>query len=205
MIVVGRARAPRSTAVWLLVLALAAAAVAWQLLAPVPRAAHDDDGAAAAPLVAVGESGWSSLELLDANGMQRYERDPAGRWLRHTASAGETADHSHMSDPVLAERIASVFAAFSRTRIERTLDPGRNATYGLDAPQLIVLIRGRAERPLLTLEVGQVAADGLSRYVRTPGDGRALMIANYQIEGLLGLARPLPATSAASPPSGPAR
>ena len=45
-------------------------------------------------------------------------------------------------------------------------------------------------RPVLTLEVGEIAPDGLSRYVRVSRDARVLTIANYQIDGLLALLAP---------------
>ena len=51
-----------------------------------------------------------------------------------------------------------------------------------------MLIHAADARPLATIEVGQLAPDRLSRYVRLPIDGRVLMLPNYQIEGLVGLA-----------------
>ena len=185
----------RSPWVWLAVLALALAAIVWQATRPVGPIEPDEHDAAAAALIAVGEADWSAVELLGSGGLQRFERDASGRWLLHANVAGEAADHQHRAEAASAERIASIFATFSRARIERTLtvDPARLAAYGLDRPPLIVLIRGPQGKPVLTLEVGQVAPDGLSRYVRLPRDGRVLTIANFQIDGLLALAGPTPA------------
>ena len=200
----------RATWAWLAVLVLAIGAIVWQLARPTAPAAPDDDGdhsEAAAPLITVAEANWSAVELLGPDGMTRFERDASGRWLVHGAAtattpqpAGEAAPHAHRADPAAAERIASVFAAFARTRIERTLpvDPARLTAYGLDRPEWIVLIHGADARPLATIEVGQLAPDRLSRYVRLPSDGRVLMMPNYQIEGLVGL------TGAASTAAGPA-
>ena len=179
----------RSTIAWLALLALAVAAIVWQAVRPNAAIEHDAHDAAGALLVEADAASWSAVELLGPSGMQRFERDASARWLVHGATAGEVAGHQHRADPAAAERIASVFGTFARTRIERTLpvDTARLAAYGLDRPEWIVLIRGAEARPLLTLEVGQLAPDGLSRYVRLPQDGRVVTIANYQIAALLAL------------------
>lgn len=207
-------RVARSSWGWLVVLALAIGGIVWQAMRPMAPAAHDDDGdhnEAAARLITVAEANWSAVELLGPDGLTRFERDASARWLVHGAAAaataisaaGDAAPHAHRADPAAAERIAAVFAAFARTRIERTLpvDPARLTAYGLDRPEWIVLIHGAAARPLATIEVGQLAPDRLSRYVRLPSDGRVLMLPNYQIEGLValtGAASTAPASSSAS-------
>ena len=198
----GGAPAPRlgrSTGAWLAVLALGMAAILWQALRPATRAElaeHDAHGAAGTPLIAVAEADWSAVDMVDTNGRQRFERDPAGHWFLHTGSAGDAADHTHRSAPAEAARIAAVFATFSRARIERTLaaEPAQLGGYGLGGAQRVVLVYGRDARAIVTLEIGQVAPDGLSRYVRVSQAGGLQMIPNYQIEGLLGLIQPAPAT-----------
>ena len=191
-------RSARSTtALWLAVLALALAAVVWQAVRPASPAAPDEDNAAATPLIAAPEASWVAVELLGPDGLQRFERDSANRWLKHADVAGETADHQHRADAATAERITAVFGTFSRTRIERSLavDPGALAAYGLERPLLIVLIRGAEGRPMLTMEVGSGAPDGLSRYVRLPRDGSVLTIPGYQIDGLISLVQSGPASA----------
>ena len=184
-----------TTALWLAVLALALAAVVWQALRPASPAAPDEDNVAAAPLIAAPEMSWTAVELLGPDGLQRFERDSANRWLKHADVAGEAADHQHRSDAASAERIAATLGTFSRTGVERSLavDPGALAAYGLERPLLIVLIRGAEGRPVLTLEVGNVAPDGLSRYVRLPRDGSVMTIPGYQIDGLIALVKAAPA------------
>lgn len=194
------ARSIRSTTLlWLGVLALALAAVAWQAVRPAGPAAIDEDNVAAAPLIAAPEPSWSAVELLGPEGLQRFERDSANRWLKHADAAGEAAEHQHRADAASAERIKAVFGTFSRTGIERSLvvDPSALAVYGLERPLLIVLIRGAEGRPVLTLEVGNVAPDGLSRYVRLPRDGSVMTIPGYQIDGLLALVKAAPASAPA--------
>ena len=191
-------RSARSTtALWLAVLALALAAVVWQAVRPASPAAPDEDNVAATPLIAAPEASWTAVELLGPDGLQRFERDSANRWLKHADVAGETADHQHRADAATAERIAAVFGTFSRTRIERSLavDPGALAAYGLERPLLIVLIRSAEGRPVLTMEVGSGAPDGLSRYVRLPRDGSVLTIPGYLIDGLISLVQSGPASA----------
>ncbi len=185
-------RLPLATAAWLGVLLLGLAAIVWQAARPTAAPEHDADDIAAAPLVSAPLAQWSAVELLGSDGLHRFERDPSGRWLRHAEVAGESANHRHEAEAAAAERIATVFGTFSRAGVERRLvvaDPAQLPAYGLDRPALIVLIRGAEGRPVLTLEVGQLAPDGLSRYVRLPRDGSVLTIANYQVDGLLGLTR----------------
>lgn len=194
-------RVARATWAWLAVLLLGAIGIVWQGLRPLAAHAPDDHGAAAARLVPTPEAQWTSVELLDARGMHRFERDAAGRWLLHAEASGEPAGHAHRAEPAAAERIGTVFGAFSRAGIERRFPadgPAQLATYGLDRPSVIVLIRGVDARPVLTLEVGQVAPDALSRYVRLPRDGSVLTIANFHITGLLGLVDPPPPPAASA-------
>ena len=195
-------RIAASTWAWLSVLVLAGTAIVWQAVRPAAPAAHDEEDTPAARLLAAPEASWSAVELLGGTGVQRFERDAAGGWLLHADAAGEAADHLHRSEPASAERIAAAFGTFSRTGVERRLavpDPAQLAAYGLDRPPLIVVIRGTDGRPVLTLEVGQLAPDGLSRYVRLPRDGSVMTIANFQIDGLLALTRPAPASAASEP------
>ena len=194
-----RRRVRGATAAWLALLVLGMALIVWQAAKPAAVTEPDADDIAAAPLVSAPLAQWSAVELLGSDGLHRFERDPSGRWLRHAEVAGEAAEHRHDADAAAAERIATVLGAFSRAGIERRIavtDPARLAVYGLDRPPLIVMIRGSEGRPVLTLEVGQLAPDGLSRYVRLPRDGSVLTIPNYQVDGLLELTRAAPAAGA---------
>lgn len=200
-------RMPLAAAAWFGVLVLGLAAIVWQAARPAAAPEPDAEDIAAARLVSAPLAQWSAVELLGGDGLHRFERDPAGRWLRHAEVAGESAEHRHAAEAAAAERIAGVFGAFSRAGIERRFavaDAAQLAAYGLDRPPLIVMIRGLEGRPVLTLEVGQLAPDGLSRYVRLPRDGSVLTIANYQIDGLLALTRPAPAVGVPASASAPA-
>jgi len=185
-------RLTTATAAWLGILLLGLSAIFWQASRPAAAPERDADDIAASPLVSAPPTQWSAVEVLGSDGLHRFERDSSGRWLRHAEVAGESAEHRHEAEAAAAERIATVFGTFSRASIERRLaaaDSAQLASYGLDRPAVILLIRGLEGRPVLSLEVGQLAPDGLSRYARLPRDGSVLMIANYQVEGLLGLTR----------------
>lgn len=191
---------------WAALLAAAVALVVWQLRDP-HGADHDDhDGhTAASPqlLMTAPAADWTAMDLLQRGQRERFERDAQGSWLRHAAVAGEAADHAHRSDPAEAERIAGVLATLGRARIERTLpaDPGRTAAYGLDNPALIVLVQGAGGKALQTLEFGDLAPDGLSRYVHLPQTHQVHTVPHYHLAGLLTLLAP---STAAAPASAPA-
>lgn len=188
---------------WATVLVAAVALIVWQLRSPAD-AGHDvhDAHEADAPqmLLAAPLADWAAVELLQRGQRQGFERDAQGLWLRHAVQAGEAAGHRHQGDPAEAERIGGVLATLSRTRIERTLpaDPGRAAAYGLDNPALIVLLQGRGGRVLQTLEFGDLAPDGLSRYVHLPQTHQVHTVPHYQLSGLLSLLTPPAAAPAAS-------
>ena len=140
-------------------------------------------------LVAAPLADWAAVELLQRGQRQGFERDAQGLWLRHATVAGEAADHAHRSSPAEAERIGGVLATLSRARIERTLpaDPARAAAYGLDNPALIVLLQARSGQVLQTLEFGDLAPDGLSRYVHLPQTRQVHTVPHYHLAGLLTL------------------
>ena len=54
-----------TTALWLAVLALAAAAVLWQAMAPASPAVPDEDNVAAVRLITAPEPSWTAVELLE--------------------------------------------------------------------------------------------------------------------------------------------
>jgi hypothetical protein len=183
----------RPMALWAALLVGAITLIAVQLRAP-PDRQRDDEHAADAPVMLINPplADWSSVDLLQQGQRVRFERDAEGHWFRHAALAGEAADHAHRSDPAQAERIGGVLATLSRARIERTLgaDANKAGSYGLSNPALIALVQGRDGRVLLTLEFGDVAADGLSRYVHVPQTRQVHTVPNYHAAGLLSLLAP---------------
>ena len=130
-----------------------------------------------------------AIELGHAGALHRFERDLSGAWFYHGIHAGPQQAHGHQTDPVQAQRIEKGFAARGRTRMERQfkLDM-QSGNYGLSSPQMIILVYGKGDpQPLAQYAVGDVAPDGLSRYVLPVGSSYVVTIADYQITNLLNL------------------
>jgi hypothetical protein len=73
--------------------------------------------------------------------------------------------------------------------MERQLELNVQANnYGLSSPQMIILVYAKGNPlPMAQYAVGDIAPDGLSRYVLPVGANFVVTIANYQIDNLLGL------------------
>lgn len=130
-----------------------------------------------------------AIELGYAGTMHRFERDAAGAWFYHGVHAGLQQEHGHQTDPALAGTIEKAFAALGRTRMERQLKLDlQGGAYGLTAPQMIIIVYAKGNPlPLAQFAVGDVAPDGLSRYVLPVGGNYVVTIADYQITNLLDL------------------
>jgi hypothetical protein len=129
------------------------------------------------------------IELAYAGTLHRFERDATGAWFYHGVHAQAQAAHAHQTDQAQAQTIEKAFAALARTRMERQIELDvQTNTYGLRSPQMIVILYGKnSPVPMAQFAVGDVAPDGLSRYVLPVGGKYIVTIANYQIENLLGL------------------
>lgn len=130
-----------------------------------------------------------AIELGYAGTMHRFERDAAGAWFYHGVHAGLQQEHGHQTDLALAGTIEKAFAALGRTRMERQLKLDlQGGAYGLTAPQMIIIVYAKGNPlPLAQFAVGDVAPDGLSRYVLPVGGNYVVTIADYQITNLLDL------------------
>jgi hypothetical protein len=130
-----------------------------------------------------------AIEVGHAGTLHRFERDGTGAWFYHGMHTSAQAAHAHQTDPVQAQIIEKAFAGLARARMERQfkleVQPGN---YGLLSPQMIILVYGKGNpQPLAQYAVGDVAPDGLSRYVLPVGSSYVVTIANYQIDNLLNL------------------
>ena len=136
---------------------------------------------------AVAELG--AIEIGHAGTLHRFERDGTGAWFYHGIHASAQAAHAHQTDPAQAQTIDKAFAALGRTRMERQLKLDvQSGAYGLTSPQMIILVYGKGNpQPLAQYAVGDVAPDGLSRYVLPVGGAFVVTIADYQITNLLDL------------------
>jgi hypothetical protein len=131
----------------------------------------------------------AAIELGYAGVLHRFERDATGAWLYHGVHARAQEVHAHQTDPAQAQIIEKAFAALARTRMERQLELDvRTDAYGLRSPRMIIILYGKDNPvPIAQFAVGDVAPDGLSRYVLPVGGRYVVTIANYQVENLLGL------------------
>lgn len=127
-----------------------------------------------------------AIEIGQAGTLHRFERDGTGAWLYHGVHANAQAAHAHQTDPAQAQIIEKAFAALGRTRMERQLKLDvQSDTYGMTAPQMIILVYAKGDQPpLAQYAVGDVAPDGLSRYVLRVGGTSVVTIPNYQITNL---------------------
>lgn len=135
-----------------------------------------------------------AIELGAAGALHRFERDAGGAWFHHGAHAGSEAAHAHQADPAAAQRIAAVFGALGRARIERRIPyDGNSREYGVMPPRiLLVIYTGEDARPLAQYAIGDVAPDSFSRYAHRAGSAEVVTIPNYHVENLLTLTRPAP-------------
>ena len=132
----------------------------------------------------------AAVELVQGGTMHRFERDATGAWFYHGVHAGTQATHAHQTDPQQAERIEKAFAALGRTRMERFFKLDVQNAYGITSPEMVILVYGKGNsQPLAQYAVGDLAPDGLSRYVLRVGSASVVTIADYQITNLLDLIR----------------
>ncbi|MGH7278236.1 MAG: hypothetical protein ACREJG_06060 [Candidatus Rokuibacteriota bacterium] len=140
-----------------------------------------------------------AIEVVRAGASHRFERDATGAWFYHGVHTGSEGRHSHGSSPALAERIEAALATFGRTRIERQFAlVTQEERYGLTTPEMLVLVYPSKDHdgpPLAQYAVGEIAPDGLSRYVLVVGGATVSTIPNYQIENLLALTTAVAGTS----------
>jgi hypothetical protein len=193
----------RRRAILAMWLALAGLAAAIAVVESIDRRGATGEGPAdPRRLLPVAADQLGAIEIADRGRLHRFERDAGGTWLYHGVHASDTAEHTHAPDPALSERIERAVAAFARTRIERELAAGGDAaTYGVTAPDVVILVYRPAQRqPLAQYAVGAVAPDTVSRYVAIVGRPSVITIPGYQIDNLLALvqaaaSRPPPAVS----------
>ena len=172
--------------VWGLLLALVVGIVA------LDWTERGDEDAATHPtrmLLPVPISQVQAIEIGHAGTMHRFERDASGAWFYHGVHTGTEQDHSHQTDPQAAARIEQALIGFERTQREREGPAGAQGNpYGVVTPQTIVLVyRAANAPPLAQYAVGDLAPDGISRYVLPLGSPSVVTIPEYQIQNLLSL------------------
>ena len=188
----GGIRHSRVVVVWLLLAALVAGIASLEyrnrarLSEEVAEKVHGVEGSRMLMPAAMEEI--AAIELVHAGTMHRFERDATGSWFYHGLHAGTQAAHVHQTDPQQAQRIEKAFAGLSRARMERFFKLDVQNAYGVTSPQMVILVYRRGDsQPLAQYAIGDVAPDGLSRYVLQVGSASVVTVANYQITNLLDL------------------
>lgn len=182
----------RVLVVWLVLAVLAAgiAFVEYRNRSQVPEGAaetiHGAEGSRM--LLPVPFEQLAAIEIGHAGTLHRFERG-TDAWFYHGVHANAQAAHAHQTDPAQAQIIDKAFAALGRTRMERQLKLDvQSGAYGLTSPQMIIIVYAKGNPlPMAQFAVGDVAPDGLSRYVLPVGGNHVVTIANYQIDNLLNL------------------
>jgi hypothetical protein len=131
-----------------------------------------------------------AVEIAHAGALHRFERDTNGLWLYHGphAPAAEPAQ-GHRADPAVAERIAKAFGGLARAKFERDFpfDP-KSQDYGVLNPATLVLLYRKGElQPLVQYAIGDMAPDGVSRYVLKIGAAQVDTLPEYHVQNLVGL------------------
>jgi hypothetical protein len=131
-----------------------------------------------------------AVEIAHAGALHRFERDATGLWLYHGAHA-PTAEpaQGHRADPAVAERIAKALGGLGRAKFERDFpfDP-KSQDYGVLNPGTLVLLYRKGElQPLVQYAVGDMAPDGVSRYVLKIGAAQVDTLPEYHVQNLVGL------------------
>jgi hypothetical protein len=132
-----------------------------------------------APIEEVG-----AIEIVYAGQLHRFERDAKSAWLYHLDHPKTPSAHQHQSVESASEMINKALTGFGRTRLERQVPADKQRdSYGVNSPQMIVLIYGLGGTELLAqYAVGQVAPDTFSRYITRVGSDTVHTIANFHIE-----------------------
>jgi hypothetical protein len=138
------------------------------------------------PLVPLPIGEVAAVEIFARDKSYRFERDASGAWLLHRHAPGDDPNTRHVADPAQSELIAQALTTFSRTMIERSVAYGAPGDgYGLiDPATVVVLFSNDQARPPLDFAVGDIASDGLGRYVLMPDHAEIVTIADNQISSL---------------------
>jgi hypothetical protein len=152
-----------------------------------------DEVPAPRPLVPVPIDAVAAVEIFARSKSYRFERDASGAWLLHRHAPGDDPNMVHRAEPAQSERIARALATFGRTPIARSVAYGeRGDAYGLVDPETIIALFTKDEaRPPLSFTVGDLASNGLDRYLLLP-DGREIVaISDARLSRLIDVAEAL--------------
>lgn len=132
-----------------------------------------------------------AIEVAYGGALHRFERDAQGAWFYHAHATNPEAlaNHTHVADAQVAQRIAKAFAGLENARLEREFPNDPTSDFGVTAPEMFLVVYGKesATAPMARYAMGTLAPDNLSRYVLPGGSAKVVTIANYQFDNLVAL------------------
>ena len=189
---------------WLLLAVLVGLIVFIQFREDEGDVGDDGHGHAAAEskmLLSLPVNELGAIEIATDGSLHRFERDATGNWFYHGAHAAAVADHGHEMNLALSERINKVFAGLDNAKRERDAPYDKDKdVFGVVVPKIILIVyRPKESQPLSQIAVGDIAADGLSRYVHQIGSDKVYTLPEYHIQNLISAVRIATAPSLAVP------
>jgi hypothetical protein len=193
---VGRGR--RSVIVWAILAALLVTIAVLEFRDP---SSQSDDTSPTGPqfLMPAPLEEIAAIEIATDGNLHRFSRDEQGAWFYHGIHAGPQSVHEHVPDPEMSEKISKFLGGLGRARIERRFTLTDDDAFGVTRPEMIILVYLPDQiAPGARYSVGDIAPDGLSRYVHITDTQEVVSIANYQIRNLQSLIETV--TSQPGPP-----
>jgi len=133
-----------------------------------------------APLAEIG-----AVEIAVDGNLHRFSRDKDSAWYYHGVHAALQNVHEHETDPEMSENIAKSLRGLGRARIERHFELKDDDAFGVTKPEMIVLVFMPDQvEPRTRYSIGDLAPDGLSRYIHIVGGPQVVTIPDYQIRNL---------------------
>jgi hypothetical protein len=133
----------------------------------------------------------AAVEIVHKGTRHRFECHESGQWYLHDHGHGsghETdADDHHHIDAERSRNIGKALRMFSRINSDRLIAAGKSKadTFGVENPPMVVMVFTEdGVRPAISLHVGDMAPDGIGRYVFVAQKETVVIVPNYHIENL---------------------
>jgi hypothetical protein len=194
----------RSGIVWLVLAVLLAIIAVVELLESGEQGDDHGESPGSRNLLSIPVAQVGAIEVAHEGRLHRFERDAMGNWFYHGAhAAAAAAGHAHQTDFALAQRMGEAFGALDKARMEREAPLDKdNDRFGVVVPKIILIAyKPNESQPLAQYAIGDVAPDGLVRYIHLVGTNRVVTLPQYHIENILGVIRAAGATAPLALPS----
>lgn len=141
------------------------------------------------------------VEVMAEGTMHRFERAPNGRWFYHGVHDSSQPGHEHTIDSAQSDTIAHALTGFGRMQREQQIPlKGGDDEYGITRPTMFIIVyRTSTEAPLARYAAGNVAPDGVSRYLLPVGSNEIVTVPEFHMKNLLGLIDAMKAIAPVAP------